>query len=482
MTRWLIPLLAALHALAFWGAGPVDDDYICYRYAQSLVEGRGFAWFGDVQTEGFTVPLWVGLHAIGLVLGLDPTVSSRLVGALAAGLACWAVGDAAARSRGSHSFLGPAILVAVAPALAFHGAAGLGTTLQASLLALHARQVVRRAQEGGEGTLLDGLPLALACLVRQEAFLFVVPHLAALPKSRRLLALPMASLIGWTSFRLAWFGEWFPLSLGVKRLPLTEDLSYGARYLLEDLPLLGTLPIALLLLLRWRCLSVERPLGVGFLLHLLYVAAVGGDHMAWSRLLVPAAPIGFLLAWRVLPDRVPRSALVGLVAVGLQAPHLLGPQDVRSSQARFLDRAGFEDRWEVIGTWMGEHAPPGTRVLVSPIGAIGWTSGLEVLDLLGLVHPHARELAPDLSVGVKGHHRSATDWALAQEPEWILIGNGVRIQGALEACPWEVELVQDPRFAQGYRHARVPMPSGEDLDLFVRRTGPLPLGGRWESP
>jgi hypothetical protein len=32
-------LLAALHALSFLGAGPLDDEFILYRYADNLIGG-----------------------------------------------------------------------------------------------------------------------------------------------------------------------------------------------------------------------------------------------------------------------------------------------------------------------------------------------------------------------------------------------------------------------------------------------------------
>lgn len=498
------PVLAALVALAhgslFWDAGPVDDDYICYRFAASLAEGRGFAWVGTEQAEGFTVPLWVGLHALGHLAGLEPTVLSRLLGVLASAAAAWVVGDTwragAARGSGARTgallAAGPAWLLALTPALAFHANAGLGTSLQALLLALHARALL--ACGPGRAGWAAGWPLALACLLRQEAALFVLPLLAR--PWRRVAVLPLAALVGWTGFRLVWFGRWLPLTWSAKKLPLTEDLAYGLRYLVDDLPILGSLVLGALALVSLRgaaqgdqgaqgAHAAQRPLAAGFLLHLAYVLAVGGDHMAWSRYLVPAYPVGLLLGARLLAGRPPALALglTAAVAVGLQAVWLPLGAPLGRAEARFLDQQAFEQRWVRIGRWMRAAAPEGTRLATSPIGALGWESGLEVLDLLGLVHDHALGVPPDLDgVGVKGHHRSATAWVLAERPEWVLLGNGVRIEGRLEVNPWERGLVQDPRFVAGYRRAEVPLEGEAPFDLFVRRDQPLPVGGSWLSP
>lgn len=495
--RRLVPALAALTALAhaalFWGAGPVDDDFICYRFAQSLTEGRGFAWVGSEQAEGFTVPLWVALHALGQLAGLEPTALSRVVGALASAAAAWILGETWAAGAGRRNSsrtggllaAGPAWILALTPALAFHANAGLGTTLQALLLALHARALL--ACESGRPDWRAGWPLALACLLRQEAALFVLPLLVR--RWRAAAVLPLAALAGWTGFRLLWFGRWLPITWSAKKLPLAEDLAYGLRYLLEDLPILGTLALALLALsgLRAAAPGALRPLTAGFLLHLAYVLAVGGDHMAWSRYLIPAYPVGLLLAGWFLAER-PRglavSAAAGLtMAAALQAVWLPVLPPLRRAEARFLDHEHFEQRWVRIGRWMRAEAPQGTRLATSPIGALGWESRLEVLDLLGLVHEHALGVQPDLEgVGVKGHHRSATAWILAERPEWVLLGNGVRIEGRLEVNPWERGLVQDPRFAEGYRRAEVPLPGEAPFDLFIRRDQSLPAGATWLSP
>ena len=58
-------LLGLGHLLLFLGAGPVDDDFICYRYARNLVRGDGLVYQAGERVEGFTNPLWVLLHAGG---------------------------------------------------------------------------------------------------------------------------------------------------------------------------------------------------------------------------------------------------------------------------------------------------------------------------------------------------------------------------------------------------------------------------------
>ena len=107
----LAALLMAVHAWTFWGAGPLDDDFICYRYALNLLAGDGLVFQPGELIEGFTNPLWVLLLAGALKLGIEPTFFSQVIGLLAAAVAAWAVGDTW-RTRHGESCLSPALLVA----------------------------------------------------------------------------------------------------------------------------------------------------------------------------------------------------------------------------------------------------------------------------------------------------------------------------------------------------------------------------------
>ena len=124
-----------------------------------------------------------------------------------------------------------------------------------------------------------------------------------------------------------------------------------------------------------------------------------------------------------------------------------------------------------------EVVPEDLTVALSPIGAFGWYSELKIVDVLGLTNTSAAQREPDLSIALKGHHRSDGAWVLSQEPDYVILGNGVRDQaGRLVVNPWERDLVNDKRFPQEYLRESVPIPGGADLDLYRRRSAP-PLPG-----
>jgi arabinofuranosyltransferase len=480
----LAALLMAAHAWMFWGAGPFDDDFICYRYARNLIEGHGLVFQPGEVIEGFTNPLWVLLVAAALELGIEPTVFSRAVGVLAAAVAVWAVGDAW-RARYGTGSLSPALVVAVLPPMAWHAVTGLGTTLLAALLALWFR-AWDRAREEGRVPWSAGVWLALACLLRQEAALFALVFLAG-ERRRMPVLLPLAVLAGWTLFRWFTYGQLLPMPWYVKKLPLAADLEYGARYVGVSTLTCG---IALLSLLAPAARKGWRPLGVGVLLHTAYVVIVGGDFMALARFHVPVLPLAVLAASSALRERAPRALLpAGLVlAVGVQwvqVPWSLAFARARplvfeqTRSYRFLDHEVFEERWARIGRVLRDTCPAGTSVATSPIGAIGWYSRLPLIDILGLTNDATLGVEPDLeAVGVKGHHRFDAAWVMERRPDLVLLGNGVLDQEWRTINPWERTLFAHPDFRSGYVPILLEIPGDEPLRLWMRRDTAPPEGAR----
>src|SRR3954454_23338088 len=78
---WPVPLATALlvpHALLFDFVN--DDAYISFRYARNLAEHGQLVFNLGERVEGFTNFLWTVLLAAGIKLGVDPVISSRLLG------------------------------------------------------------------------------------------------------------------------------------------------------------------------------------------------------------------------------------------------------------------------------------------------------------------------------------------------------------------------------------------------------------------
>ncbi|MCP3916360.1 MAG: hypothetical protein GY711_12455 [bacterium] len=481
MARLLVLLaafLACLHAASFLDSGPIDDDFIVYRYARSLIEGDGLVYNTGERFEGFTVPLWLFWIAGGLRLGLDPVAVSQTTSILGAGLAVLLIGLAWARRFPGSTLPAPAWIVAVTPAFAFHGAAGLGTTLLAALLCTWL-VLYEAAERRGRTAWGAGLALALACLLRQECALFAVPFLVfEARRGRSVAALPaFVVLVGWTAFRLVYFGRLLPTTYDVKKLPLLVDLAYGARYLGVATITTGVGLYALgatsVLHPRVGARSALFAALTGALAHLAYVVYVGGDFVLFARFFVPVLPIFVYLACVGLRTLLPRALAVGALVVALAAPQWT--QLDLASESRAYTRASHdfnEKRWIALGHLFQDELAQETTLALSPIGAIGWYSRLRVIDILGLTNASAIGIEPNLeSTRMKGHHRSNASFVLDALPDVVLLGNGVRdpATGRPSVSAWERELVMHPRFQNGYIQMMLPVPEGDPVDVFVRK-------------
>lgn len=71
-----------------------------------------------------------------------------------------------------------------------------------------------------------------------------------------------------------------------------------------------------------------------------------------------------------------------------------------------------------IGLWLHDHARPGDRVFLEPLGYVGYFSGLKMLDFPGLASPE---------VVAARRHAGSSDWGVLIEqltPEWLVLRAG----------------------------------------------------------
>src|SRR5882672_8314708 len=298
----VVALLAAAHAASFLGYGPCDDDFITYRYARNLVEGHGLVFNPGERVEGFSAPGWTLLVALALKLGIAAPTFSVVVSIAASAVAAFAIGSLWRRRHEGELFNVPALLVAASPVIAWHAIVGLGTVLQAALLALWL-DLWDRALRNGRSALPAAIVLGLAALVRNEAILFAIPFVVVEARRGRFpTAWPaFAPLVAWQIFRVNYYERWTPITYAVKKLALLDDVKLGLEYLAVST---GSTGIALAVVLG--CLViVKRREGVdvalraavfGCAAYVALVVYVGGDFMEWARFFVPILPIALLLA------------------------------------------------------------------------------------------------------------------------------------------------------------------------------------------
>lgn len=453
--RWFaaVAALLALLLLAWqvhWLWPYVSDDaFISLRYAERLVDGKGLTWNDGEHVEGYSNLLWVLATAGLLRVGMDGLTALRVLGALCSGLAIvvTAFGLRQRRAGEAGATLAAPLMLAASPPLAAWTCGGLEGPmlllwgccgLVLLLPALGDDEVPRRR------CLWAGVPLALMCLTRPDAPLWVAAtgfvaamiwfldrgFAAALSRLTALAFVPFLAIAGQVMFRVSCYGDWLPntayVKTGISRLSLQAGLQYvsGASAALGGVLLFA----AIGLLLLWRLQARRRGLvlAVPVLVFYGYLIAVGGDHfVAWRMFFMVLAPLVLLggLGLQQLGGRGVGSALLALLfGLGLPALQLfLTRHDERTLKAR-------DEVWEWQGKSQGEalgraFATEQPLLAVDGAGVVPYYSRLPCLDMLGLNDRTIARTDPEqdgpLLHFTPGHTHGNGAYVLSRQPDLV---------------------------------------------------------------
>jgi len=284
----------------------LDDSFISFRYARHLVDGYGLVWNPGEAVEGYTNFLWVLLMAAGMWLGVEPELSSHVLGILSGGvLLLVLLGFAARRISLSDPF--PwllLLLLALSESYTAWCSSGMETMLFALLTFCGVSAYVREREKGAAAPLLSSAFLAAATLTRPEGAIFisVMGTFFAVDILRRqrsfrsglLWAGPYVAVVGLhLLWRHSYYGYWLPNTFYAKVPGLWWENGFSYLWLFVRTYQLGWfLPLVLLPLFgrdRYVAGLFLATLGI----YCLYVAAVGGDPFEF-RFLVPVLT---LLYW-----------------------------------------------------------------------------------------------------------------------------------------------------------------------------------------
>jgi hypothetical protein len=249
--------------------------------------------------------------------------------------------------------------------------------------------------------------------------------------------------------------------------------------------------LALLPCRRWpKWVMVFAVLVVAQMLIVIYE---GGDHFAMYRFMVPVLPFLTALALSTcirISGRIGRRDL-STVALAVLCIAVIGIPGLRAGRQLRRDkepiRSQFEwhrfevrlaHEWSLVGNWMSRHLPPGSSVVALPVGAIGFYSGLTVIDPVGIIDPVIAHQERELGRGYTGHEKFDSDYLLTKKPDYILLLDVATSDPVpLEALGREMwgeanqALLRHPQLAKDYRYENIPM-GPLYLNLHVRRDLP----------
>ncbi|MFT5478099.1 MAG: arabinofuranosyltransferase, partial [Planctomycetota bacterium] len=389
--------------------------------------------------EGYSNFLWVALLSVARTLGCELEIASRVL-SIGASVVLVLLLHRSLVARGfsrTATTLGTLALVTFPP-FATWATGGLETALFALLFfvafdALIAPPATRRSLVP---LLIAGLALPL---VRTDglAFIAVLAITTALVRShgsqRRLPPFVAAALLSATAYgiwRYTHYGLWVANTVRVKAGFSSELLLRGVNTSASYLLVLGS-PLLALAGVIWLRASPARACTrhyclaatLGFAAFLAYNTLIGGDWMPMFRMLAPASP---LLAI-VIAGLVDRAGKVGGIAIGSLAigVAILPSFDLSVASAGVRERLAFRSfktgyqseraRWQrgvdnltnftQIGKGLAQVAPEDASFTAGAIGAIGYYSGLQILDRNGLVEPSVATLRASPESRSAGHDK-----------------------------------------------------------------------------
>jgi hypothetical protein len=398
----------------------VDDSFITYRYSRNLAGGLGLSWNpGESPVEGYSNFLWMLVSSVALRVGLDPVVTSRVLGGLATAASAFAL-YALARGLGgspARSAL-PVLLFAAIPAFALWSMSGLETAsvVLFAILFFHALAVELAQERLPWRSALWGVMLVLS---RPDGLVLVglalLPLVWQAPASRvrwlarlaAMLAVPVAAYQLW---RWATFGTLTANTVSAKVRPLagldlvTDFLAY-------------TLPLLVLAALRAGSRAagpVERSLAIstaGFMVLAVNVAPhVGHAHRFFLPVLAP------LLALAALPSlegsallRAP-GALARRLAVALLFVYLLAPV-FRLKAYADIEAAGLARAHIPVGEALRRTFTPDDVLAASDCGVIPYLCDMRTVDIYGLT---------DRRIATRGF---SADYVLERRPAALILNS-----------------------------------------------------------
>jgi hypothetical protein len=466
---FLIPLVAMLMArlvMSYTIPEAAEDAYITFRYARFFAEGHGLVFNPGQRIMGFTSPLWTLWMSVGFLFHLSPIVWSRISAIAADAVTLVTVAAMLRASISRASAWAFAAFFAGWPYFSAMTASGMENGVMFMLMALSAATLWRRHTLG---------PVALAALALSRPEGFVVACMLAVTARRR-DALVAAGIVAAGLLPLAiYYGTVIPQSVFAK------SHLYGTPG-----PLAGR---------TWWGWLIPRPFErVGKVVeygHLVVIAVLftpaliagvprlwaartsGIAHLALAGLVVWLSYALLGVAYFYWYMMVPLAGLAVVAAAGM--PSVVKGAPVYVAMAAlivgvYVDAMSvYASRTEIeymgfggVADYLNAHSRVGQKVLLEPIGIVGYNCPLIVVDEIGLVSPQVVERR------LKGPGWYA-DVVNSERPDWLVVRAGMLASGTAFAGAGAPFRSAEDRLAllQTYSAADTVEPSRADQALVI---------------
>lgn len=428
------------------GTGFTNEDFlITLRYADNLAHGKGLVFNPGEWYLGTTTPLYALFLSACIRCGVSPFLAGKSVNILADGLLCLVVFRWLAGQGHRKAGIAAAFLLAIHPWSIRWAVSGMETSLVTLGGAYAWLCLSEKRYRAGYIT------LAILFLLRWDSLLLTVLFtIAAIARERqgfwREGLLFLAIILPWLIFATGRYGSPVPTTM------LAKATVYGWRFqgvFLPELPHFGAYfagaplytglsalaLIGLARLYKKRAVTFAAPI-VWFGCY--WTAFLLSKNLLFPWYLVPPLPIYLMLAAigleaieAKIPDKAQSKRLAAAVFGGVGACVMAGAAFVGCRESQRI-----EDNLRLpMALWLKQQTQPTDRIMLEPIGYVGYYSGRPVLDVIGLATPYV------LSAWRKDN--PAPFWTIARQhrPEWCVLrpGEWERIKTVSNQAghPWE---------------------------------------------
>jgi arabinofuranosyltransferase len=450
----------------------LDDAYIFFRYAENIANGYGFVWnIGELPVEGFTSFLYLVILVLVKFFTIDLELFSILFGIISSALTlyiAYLIYDHLYSKNLNHpsANLITVIILALSPAYTYWSGAGMETSFYSMFLLLTIYLFLKLSDKS-RYSLLIGALFGILCIIRFEAVLFFAAALYYLMKEKSsllkikinrnaiLFAIGFTVLFGsYFIWRWSYFGYFFPNTFYAKTGGGVQQIAGGFLYIIKALRLFygfAWIPLIIVFLFFRRNMFSEKSifLFVIGLVSLVTTILLGGDHFHLGRFVLPVLPLLFIFfppaIDRMLSAKIKylnlkpkyRVAVLLIIVISLLAAKPVyresfkGLQNLLDGKKEIIavyDKSAEEEiiDWQhgfiIMGKSLKHIASKDDYIAAVPIGAIGYFSKMNVIDMVGIVDPviaHKEFSSEDVSKWTAGHTKGDGKYILSRNPEYI---------------------------------------------------------------
>jgi 4-amino-4-deoxy-L-arabinose transferase-like glycosyltransferase len=396
---------------------PLDDVYIHCRYAENLLNGSGYCFNPDTMVTADTSPMWVVLIAFG---GLF-TSHLDIVAVLLSALAWLAIAPGVYRfAKYVCGFeevwaIGAAILALLSSRLLAASLSGMETTL-AALLTLIAIEVHIRSRDAGKIRLREALVLGLAIATRPELYILLMLCAADWMLLAMKKKIALRGLIGYF-FVIALFvgavlslpylerGSFVYHSSKVQGagLRLIPDFFYIAKtyfILLENYGWFFLVMIITITKLRLPKFDLRFAVPILFVILLPIVQGfIAPQYRHFGRYIFPLLPLVALGVMAFVRKNIVfeknRYLHKSTTIIAALFVIVMLPLSVRWTMQYSDCVSNIMDQQVTSAEWVLSYADKNDVIAADDVGALGYFTKRNIIDLTGLVSPEMYPLQHD---------------------------------------------------------------------------------------